>query len=275
MAYSAARCCVPTGLSEAEVSRRLREHGLNRLAEKPPSSPGRLLLDQFKGVLILVLIGAAMLAGTIRDIKDAVGILIVVVINALLGFYQEYRAERSLAALKKMLAPEAEVRNDGRTRMMSAEQLVPGDIVVLDAGDRMPADGRIVVAHGLEVDESSLTGESHTLGKRPEPLNDAAAPMAERENMFYTNTTVTRGRAEMVVTATGMETEMGCLAGMLAEAKEGPTLLQIQLDGPGKRLAAIAGVALMGQARGSYSVCSHLKWTPAIALGCLPASMLT
>jgi P-type Ca2+ transporter type 2C len=236
---------VATGLREKEASRRLQEHGPNRLAEKPPRSPWRLLLDQFKGVLILVLIGAAVLAGIIHDIKDAVVILIVVLINALLGFYQEYRAERSLAALKKMLAPEAEVRRDGRTRMMSAEQLVPGDIVVLDAGDRVPADGRIVVAHGLEVDESSLTGESHTVGKRPEPLNDAAAPLAERENMFYMNTTVTRGRAEMVVTATGMETEMGRLAGMLAEAKEGPTPLQIQLDGLGKRLAAIAGVVVI------------------------------
>ena len=233
------------GLSEAEANRRVQKHGPNRLAEKPPRSPWRLLLDQFKGVLILVLIGAAVLAGTIRDTKDAVVILIVVVINALLGFYQEYRAERSLAALKKMLAPEAEVRRDGRTRMMSAEQLVPGDIVVLDAGDRVPADGRIIVAHGLEVDESSLTGESHTVGKRSEALNNEGAPLAERDNMLYMNTTVTRGRAEMVVTATGMDTEMGRLAGMLAEAEEAPTPLQIQLDGLGKRLAAIAGVVVI------------------------------
>ncbi len=236
---------VATGLSEAEADRRLQEHGPNRLAEKPPRSPWRLLLDQFKGVLILVLIGAAVLAGTIRDTKDAVVILIVVVINALLGFYQEYRAERSLAALKKMLAPEAEVRRDGRTRMMSAEQVVPGDIVVLDAGDRVPTDGRIIVAHGVEVDESSLTGESHTVGKRSEALNNKGAPLAERENMLYMNTTVTRGRAEIVVTATGMDTEMGRLAGMLAEAEEAPTPLQIQLDGLGKRLAAIAGVVVI------------------------------
>ena len=236
---------VVAGLSEAEANRRLQEHGSNKLAEKPPRSPWLLLLDQFKGVLILVLIGAAVLAGAIRDIKDAVVILTVVVINALLGFYQEYRAERSLAALKKMLAPEAEVRRDGRTRMLSAEQLIPGDIVVLDAGDRVPADGRIVLAHGVEVDESSLTGESHTVGKRAEPLSNEGAPLAERENMLFMNTTVTRGRAEMVVTATGMKTEMGQLAGMLAEAEEGPTPLQIQLDGLGKRLAANAGAVVI------------------------------
>ena len=204
-----------------------------------------VLFGQFKGILILVLIGAAVLAGSIGDTKDAVVILVVVLINALLGFYQEYRAKRSLAALKKMLAPEAEVRRDGRSRMLSAELLAPGDIVVLDAGDRVPADGRIIVAHGLEVDESSLTGESHAVGKRAAVLHDEGAPLAERENMLYMNTTVTRGRAEMVVTATGMDTEMGRLAGMLAEAEEGPTPLQIQLDELGKRLAAIAGIVVV------------------------------
>lgn len=234
-----------TGLSEAEAGDRLREHGPNRLAEKPPRSPWLLLLDQFKGFLILVLIGAAVLAGAIGDIKDAVVILFVVVINALLGFYQEYRAEQSLAALKKMLAPEAEVRRDSKTRMMPAEQLVPGDIMLLDAGDRVPADGRVIAAHNFEVDESSLTGESHTVGKHADALKNEHAPLAERDNMLYMNTTVTRGRAEMLVTATGMQTEMGRLAGMLAEAEEAPTPLQIQLDGLGKRLAAIAGVVVV------------------------------
>lgn len=234
-----------TGLSERDAAHRLQEHGPNRLSEKPPRSIWLLLLDQFKGFLILVLIGAAVLAGTIGDMKDSMAILVVVLINALLGFYQEYRAEQSLAALKKMLAPEAEVRRNGKTSMISAEQLVPGDIVLLDSGDRVPADGRVIVAHNFEVDESSLTGESHTVGKRSKALLKKDAPLAERNNMLYMNTTIARGRAEMVVIATGPETEMGRLAGMLAEAEEAPTPLQIQLDGLGKRLAVIAGVVVV------------------------------
>ncbi|RKZ43452.1 MAG: hypothetical protein DRQ58_12580, partial [Gammaproteobacteria bacterium] len=234
-----------TGLGKAEARQRLDSHGPNRLLEKPPKSPWLLLLDQFKGFLILVLIAAAVLAGVIGNIKDALVILVVVVINALLGFYQEYRAEQSLAALKKMLAPEAEVRRDAKTEMISAEQLVPGDIVLLDAGDRIPADGRVIVSHSFEVDESSLTGESHTVGKWNEVLDGENIPLSERDNMLYMNTTVTRGRAEMVVTATGMETEMGCLAGMLAEAEEVSTPLQIQLDALGKRLAVIAGIVVV------------------------------
>ena len=234
-----------TGLSERDAAHRLQEHGPNRLLEKPPRSIWFLLLDQFKGFLILVLIGAAALAGTIGDMKDSIAILVVVLINALLGFYQEYRAEQSLAALKKMLAPEAEVRRNGKTSMISAEQLVPGDIVLLDSGDRVPADGRVIVAHNFEVDESSLTGESHTVGKRSKALLNKNAPLAERNNMLYMNTTIARGRAEMVVIATGPETEMGRLAGMLAEAEEAPTPLQIQLDSLGKRLALIAGVVVV------------------------------
>jgi len=236
---------IANGLSETGATDRLRVQGPNRLAEKPPRSPWLLLLDQFKGFLTLVLIGAAVLAGAIGDIKDAVVILIVVVINSLLGFYQEYRAEQALAALKKMLAPEAEVRRDSKTRMIPAEQLVSGDIVLLDAGDRVPADGRVIAAHNFEVDESSLTGESHTVGKHADALANENVPLAERDNMLYMNTTVTRGRAEMLVTATGMETEMGRLSGMLAEAEEVPTPLQIQLDGLGKRLAAIAAAVVV------------------------------
>lgn len=232
------------GLSEDQAANRLIEAGPNRLAEAPPRSSWQLLLAQFKGMLILVLLGAALLAGAIGDTKDAAVILIVVMINALLGFYQEYRAERSLAALKRTLAPEAKVRRDGQNRMLPAERLVPGDLVLLDAGDRVPADGRLVTAHNLEVDESSLTGESHTIGKQTAALAKKRIPLAQRSNMLYMNTTITRGRAEIVVTDTGMETEMGRLAGMLASTGESPTPLQIQLNRLGKRLATIAGLVV-------------------------------
>ena len=233
-----------TGLSSEEAASRLHHYGPNRLKETPPRSRWLLLADQFKGVLILVLIGAAVLAAIIGDLTDAVVILIVVFINAFLGFSQEQRAEQSLAALKKMLAPTAEVRRDGKTVTLSADLLVPGDIVLLGSGDRVPADGRVIAAHSFEVDESALTGESRTVGKHVDSLAGEDVPLAERANLFFMNTIVTRGRAEVVITATGMSTELGLLAGMLVEAEDSPTPLQIQLDHLGRRLALIAGTVV-------------------------------
>ena len=233
-----------TGLSSDEAALRQQHYGPNRLRETPPRSRWLLLADQFKGVLILVLIGAAVLAAIIGDLTDAIVILIVVLINAFLGFSQEQRAEQSLAALKKMLAPTAEVRRDGKTMTLSADLLVPGDIVLLGSGDRVPADGRVIAAHSFEVDESALTGESRTVGKHIDSLAGEDVPLAERANLFFMNTIVTRGRAEMVITATGMNTELGLLAGMLVETEDSPTPLQVQLDHLGRRLALIAGIVV-------------------------------
>ena len=235
---------VRLGLSAAEAEGRLARNGPNRLAEKPPRSAWLRLSDQFKSTLILILIAAAALAYVVGDLKDAVVILVVVVLNALLGFYQENRAEQSLAALKKMLATKARVRRDGHPAEMDAELLVPGDIVLLEAGDRVPADGRLVETHSLEIDESALTGESHTVGKHVEKMADAAAPLAERTNMAFMNTVVTRGRAELLIAATGGATEMGRIAHLMQQAPQEPTPLQRQLDRLGKRLALIAGVVV-------------------------------
>jgi Ca2+-transporting ATPase len=229
-----------SGLSHAEVANRQDYYGFNRLDEKPPESALHLLLSQFKGVLIVVLIMAAILAAVIGDITDGVVILIVVIINAGLGFYQEFQANKSLAALKKMLALKAKVRRDKNIYELSAEQLVPGDIVILNAGDKIPADGRIVAAIGLEVDESSFTGESVPVAKQKQELRNPATPLAERFNMLYMNNAVVRGRAEMLVTATGMDTEIGKLAHLLAQTEDEDTPLQRQLDSLGKRLALLA-----------------------------------
>lgn len=228
------------GLSSGVAMDRQKRYGFNRLAEKPPRSAWYVLLAQFKSFLIVVLIAAAVLAAAIGDLTDGIVILAVVVINALLGFYQEFQAEKSLAALKSMLALRAEVRRDGRTVELPADQLVPGDIVILEPGDKIPADGRIISCQTLEVDESSLTGESVPVGKYEQALEQATMPLAERGNMLYMNNTVTRGRAKMLVTAIGMDTEIGKLAGLLSEEKDGETPLQIQLDSLGKRLALIA-----------------------------------
>jgi Ca2+-transporting ATPase len=232
------------GLGADAAGERLTRHGENRLVEARPRPLWLKFLDQFRNFLVIVLLFAAVLAWAVGEAKDAVVILIVVLFNATLGFYQEHRAERTLAALKGMLAASARVRRDGRVSEIDAALLVPGDVVLLEAGDRVPADGRLLAAHALEVNEAALTGESHPVGKSPVALDEAGLPLGDRINCLYMNTVVTRGRAELLVTATGMGTEMGKLAGMIAVTPESETPLQKQLDILGKRLAAIAGVVV-------------------------------
>ena len=229
-----------TGLAAREAASRLASSGLNRLAGPPPQSPWVLFLSQFKSILILVLVGAAVLAALIGNVKDASVILAVVVTNAIVGFYQEYRAEKSLAALRKMLPLRTHVRRDGNKLDIDAETLVAGDVVLLEAGDRVPADGRLVVAANLDIDESTLTGESQPASKQATALPAHDLPLGDRLNMAYMNTMVTRGRAEMLVTATGMQTEMGRLSQQLAMTPDSPSPLQVQLDQLGKRLGAVA-----------------------------------
>ncbi|WP_303901374.1 calcium-translocating P-type ATPase, PMCA-type [Thiohalomonas denitrificans] len=244
-------CASPEkGLTAPEADARREREGPNQLEEPPRAGPVRRFLEQFRGLLIQLLLFAAVLSVAIGHLQDAVVIAAVVVINAFMGFYQEYRAERALEALSAMLAPEAEVRRDGHRQMLPASELVTGDVVLLDAGDRIPADGRILSAHGLEVDESVLTGESVPLGKDAEPVA-AGIPLTGRQDMLYMNTTVTRGRAEMLVTATGMRTETGQLAQSLATEKAGPTPMQVELDVLGRRLAAVAGVIVAAVMVGS------------------------
>ena len=161
------------GLTDAEVRQRFERFGANQLREKPPRPQWLKFADQFRNLLVLVLIGAAALAAAIGDTKDAVVILIVIVLNAGLGFYQEHRAEATLAALKQMLARHARVRRGGEVVQVAAEALVPGDIVLLEAGDRVPADARVLAAHNAEVAEAALTGESHVVGKHTAALAPA------------------------------------------------------------------------------------------------------
>ncbi|MEW6647523.1 MAG: HAD-IC family P-type ATPase [Pseudomonadota bacterium] len=232
------------GLSADAAAARLAQHGPNRLAEQARPGPLALFLAQFKNLLAAVLFGAAVLAATVGDVVDAVVILIVLLLNGLLGFYQEYRAEQTLDALRRMLSRRAVVRRAGQTTEIDAEHLVPGDVVLLEAGDQVPADGRVLQAHSAEVGEAALTGESLPVGKSAAALAQEEVPLAERSNMAYMNTVVTRGRIELLVTATGMQTEMGRLTGLLETAEEHPTPLQVQLDQVGKKLALIAGVVV-------------------------------
>ncbi|MFZ2725798.1 MAG: calcium-translocating P-type ATPase, PMCA-type [Methylococcaceae bacterium] len=237
---------INTGLNDNQVNERLKTNGLNQLTQKPPEAAWHLFVSQFKSVLILVLVVAAILATAIGHISDGIVILIVVMINAVLGFYQEFQAEKSLLALKKMLSLQAKVRRNEQIVIIPAEQLVIGDIVLLEAGNKIPADGRLIIAHSVEVDESALTGESLPVAKQTAELEDNTL-LAERVNMLYMNNALTRGRAEMLVTATGMATQIGKLAALLAQSDDENTPLQIQLDSLGKRLSvlALAIVALL------------------------------
>lgn len=232
-----------SGLSSTLASARLAESGPNRLTEIPPRKPWMLFAAQFQNLLILILVGAALLAAMIGDVRDAIVILVVVILNAFLGFYQEYRAEQSLAALKQMLADTSRVRRDGEIVEIPSDQLVAGDLVLLEAGEKVPADGRLSIARSLEIDESPLSGESYPVGKTTDKIADA--PQVEQKNMVFMGTAVTRGRGEFIVTATAMVTAMGRLAGMLDSVEEEATPLQVQLDSLGRRLAVIAMVIVV------------------------------
>jgi P-type Ca2+ transporter type 2C len=264
------------GLEPQEAAERLGRYGPNELAEKPPRAAWLKVLDQFRSLLVLVLLGAAVLAGAVGELKDAVVILIVVLLNAALGFYQEHRAESALAALRNMLAPTARVRRGGQLLQIEAAQLVPGDLLLLEAGDRVAADARVLEAHSAEVAEAALTGEAQAQPKSALAV-DAGAVLAERSCLVFMNTVVTRGRMEALVTATGMQTEMGRLAGMLAEVAESATPLQVQLDALGKRLALIAGVVVsllfvIGIARGNDIVQTALT-AIALAVAAIPEGL--
>ena len=207
-------------------------------------SPGRILLGQLTSPMVLLLVAAGVLSGALGDVTEAMVIGVVVVLNAWIGFRQEYRAEKAMASLQAMATPMVHVVRDGRPQPLAARDLVPGDLVMLDAGSRVPADGRLVEAHALRVDESALTGESVAVDKRPGAVA-TEVPLAERTSMAYSGTSVAAGRGTMLVTATGMRAELGRIAGLLQDAEPGKTPLQQRLDVLVRRLTLGAGVIVV------------------------------
>jgi len=196
-----------------------------------------MLLDQFKDFMIIVLIVAAIIAGIAGKPTDAIAIIAIVILNAIIGFIQEYRAEEAMAALKKMAAPVSTVLRDGMPANIKASEIVPGDVVLLEAGQIIPADMRLLETVNLKVEEAALTGESVPVEKRTDRLHDAHLPIGDRKNMAYQGTIVTYGRGSGAVVATGMETEIGKIATLLQEEKDLKTPLQQRLAAFGKRLA--------------------------------------
>jgi P-type Ca2+ transporter type 2C len=225
------------GISSENAQKLLLEYGYNELTEKKKRTFFMMFLDQFKDLMILVLIAAAIIAGAIGDLSDTIAIIVIVALNAVIGFVQEYRAEKAMALLKKMAAQQAFVIRDGNPINIPASKLVPGDVVILEAGKIVPADLRLIETAQLRIEEAALTGESLPVEKQTEPLHEEYLSIGDRKNIAYKGTIVSYGRGRGIVTATGMTTEIGKIAGMLQGGEEVKTPLQKRLASFGQKLA--------------------------------------
>ena len=265
------------GLSEQEAARRLAEYGPNELEAGHAIAPWRLLLDQLKNVLILILLVAVGLSAVLGHTTEAVVITVIVLFAALLGFVQEYRAERAIEALRQLAAPTATVLRDHEEVDVPAPELVPGDVILLRAGGKASADARLSEVASLQVEESALTGESLPVEKQTAAIADGECPVGDRTNMVYAGTTVTYGRGRAVVVATGMKTEFGGIARMLQTIELGKTPLQLSLDRVGMLLARTALVLVvvvigLGLLRGE-SFLDMLLFGTALAVAVVPEAL--
>ncbi len=264
------------GISNEEARHRLTQFGPNELAEKERVSPWAILLEQFKNFLIIILLVAVALSAITGEIADAIVILIIVLFAAGLGFIQEYRAERAMEALKRMAAPTASVLRSGKEIEVTAHELVPGDVILLKTGDRIPADARLIEAVNLKIDEASLTGESVPVEKTTKALQGEIS-VGDRKNMAFMGTAAVYGRGTAVITGTGMATEFGRIAAMLQEVKKEQTPLQINLDQLGKwigigALALCFILAGIGVLRG-HEILEMLIWGVSLAVAAVPEAL--
>lgn len=272
------------GLSEEEVRARLKKFGFNELAKKKRVTPFKIFLNQFKDVFVLMLIAAILISFFFGERVDALTISAIVALNAIIGFTQEYKSEKALEAMQKYAAPKARVLRNGKEKVVDARELVPGDIVLLESGDRIPADGRLIEAFELKVDEAVLTGESVPIRKTSEKI-EAEIPLTERKNMVFMGTYVIYGRGKFVVTATGMKTEFGKIAGLVREIKEEEPPLKVKLKKFAKKLGifiviACAVIFVVGVARslvlGEFSRATILNFfmiSVALAVSAVPEGL--
>ena len=228
-----------SGLSQQESKERLKRYGLNEMTSSSKRSPLTLLLAQFSDFMILVLIAAAIISGYVGEPVDALVILIIIILNAIIGFVQDFRAEKALEALSEMAASHARVRRNGEYEEVPATELVPGDVVLIEAGNIIPADIRLVEAANLQVNEASLTGESFTVEKQTSPIKAETHALGDRTNMAYKGCVVSNGRGEGICVATGMDTEFGKIAILLDKNGDNKTPLQHRMSSFGKRLSII------------------------------------
>lgn len=224
------------GLSKHEAQKRLQEFGPNQLLEQQKVSFLHLFFDQFSSLIVWILIAAAIIAGVLREWIDAFAIIAIVILNALLGFFQEYGAEKSLAALRKMIAHSSKVIRDGKLRKVPSKEIVPGDLILVKAGDHIPADGRFIQSFGLSTQEAALTGESIPIHKTADSLGGQDLSLGDKKNMGFLGTVVVSGKSYMIVTETGIQTELGKIASLLQQGNEEQTPLQKRLHELGLRL---------------------------------------
>lgn len=267
-----------SGLRMEEVEKRLREHGANILKEEKRKTVWQVFLEQFQDLLVIILLVAAGISMVSDNVESTVVILAVLLLNAVLGTVQHEKAQKSLDSLKAMSAPEARVMRNGRQMEILSSEVVPGDVLLLEAGDLVAADGRLLECHSLMTDESSLTGESGSVEKRAEVLRDCGnIPLAERTNMVYSGTLVTSGRGVVVVTATGMNTEIGKIASMMNATVERRTPLQISLDDFSRKLAmVIMGICVLVFGLNLYRkmpVLDSLMFAVALAVAAIPEAL--
>ncbi len=264
------------GLTSKEANERLIKYGKNELKKKRPVSPMMIFLGQFNSILVWILMAAIFISMMLGEKVDAIVIAIILVFNAVFGFIQEYKAERAIEELKKLTALQAKVIRDNRIITIPAEELVIGDIIILSEGDKVPADARLIELTALETMEASLTGESQPIEKTINSLNEKAV-LADRKNMAYSSTIITKGRAKAVVVATGMNSEIGKIAGMLEDIEEEATPLQIKLQKLGKILAigtvaAALIVFILGLMRGG-EIIEMLLTSVALAVAAVPEGL--
>lgn len=267
----------PRGLSSAEAAKRLEKFGPNELEAKAHVSPWTILLEQFKNVLIVILLLATALSAFLGHGVEAIAITVIVLFAVILGFIQEFRAERAIEALREMAAPFATVIRDGREERIPARDLVPGDVILLATGDKVPADARLTEAVNLQTVEAALTGESAPVEKHSHALEDEQLPTADRKNLAFAGTAVTYGRGRAVIVATGMATEFGKIAQMLHEVDTVKTPLQKNLDRIGKSLARAAFavvfvIVMLGLFRGQPFV-EMLIFGVALAVAVVPEAL--
>ncbi|MBM4141131.1 MAG: cation-translocating P-type ATPase [Nitrospira sp.] len=273
-----------SGLTENEIISRLEKYGYNELKKEEKVSPFTLFINQFKNILIIILLVAIGLSALIGEIVDAAIIGVIVIFCAVLGFIQEYRAERALEALKKMLSPTITVLRDGKEEEVPSKELVPGDVLLLEAGDKIPADARLIELHSLKCDEAPLTGESVPVGKDIKPLPEGVR-VSDRKNMVFTGTTVTYGRGKGVVVFTGMNTEFGKIAEEVTAVKTEKTPLEKRTDEIGKWLGIIAlgicflvaGISIVREALGGKIdlefIITLVMFAVALAVAAVPEAL--